>query len=178
MLALLLALPLFYALWVGVAPVTQRFEATDPQVADNLRLEMWKDATTLIRENPLLGTGLGTYYTISPRFQTHFFQYRIDHAHNDYLEWAAELGVPAALLLFGSLWWLTFRLARTIRHIEQRSDLVLAAGCCGALCSLLLHSLADFNTQIPANAMILAWIAGTGTGLLARLTEVRPSSAQ
>jgi len=167
-LALVLAVPLLYSLWVGVAPVSQRFETLGPG-GDAVRLEFWKDAVTLIRENPFFGAGVGTYYTISPLYQTHFFQWRIDHAHNDYLEWTADMGIPAALLLFGSLWWIAIRLAAAIRHIERRSDLVLAAGCCGALCSLLLHSFADFNTQIPANAMILAWIAGTGAGLLDRL---------
>lgn len=172
-LGLLVAVALVYALWMGVAPVTGRFEATDAGGSDSLRVEMWKDAVALIRDQPLLGTGLGTYFTASPRYQTHFFQYRIDHPHNDYLEWAAELGVPAALLLFGSLWWIAIRLATSIRHLERRTDLVLAVGCSGALFSLLLHSLTDFNTQIPANALLLAWISGSGAGLLGRIRENR-----
>jgi hypothetical protein len=35
-----------------------------------------------------------------------------------------------------------------------------AVACAGALAAILLHSLADFNLYIPANAMLLAWIAG------------------
>jgi hypothetical protein len=37
--------------------------------------------------------------------------------------------------------------------------------CAGALAAILLHSLADFNLYIPANAMLLAWIAGMTAGL-------------
>jgi hypothetical protein len=35
-----------------------------------------------------------------------------------------------------------------------------AVACVGALSAIALHSLADFNLYIPANAMLLAWIAG------------------
>jgi O-antigen ligase len=166
-----LALPLTYALWVGISPVSERFEQLDPHVGEQGRVELWQDALRAIRANPWFGTGLGTYNTISTRYQTYQFQYHIDHAHNDYLEYAAELGVPIALLLFGSLWWLTIRLAGSLRGLSRRSDLVLASGCCGAILSLLLHSLTDFNLAIPANALVLAWVCGTGAGLLARVRE-------
>ena len=39
-----------------------------------------------------------------------------------------------------------------------------AVACAGALTAILLHSLADFNLYIPANAMLLAWIAGMTAG--------------
>ena len=32
--------------------------------------------------------------------------------------------------------------------------------------ALLIHSVTDFNLQIPANAMLFAWIAGTATALV------------
>jgi hypothetical protein len=37
--------------------------------------------------------------------------------------------------------------------------------CAGSLAAILLHSLADFNLYIPANAMLLAWIAGLTVGI-------------
>jgi hypothetical protein len=33
------------------------------------------------------------------------------------------------------------------------------------MAAILVHSLADFNLYIPANAMLLAWIAGMTAGL-------------
>lgn len=92
--------------------------------------------------------------------------YRYEHAHNDYLEFAADIGVPAALLLFGSLWLLTFKLIRRALILERTDDRILATGCAGAMLALLLHSLTDFNLQIPANAFIFAWIAGTAAGIV------------
>lgn len=40
------------------------------------------------------------------------FQYRVDHAPNDYLGFAVDIGIPAMSLLFGSLWWLVALAAR------------------------------------------------------------------
>jgi len=59
-------------------------------------------ALGIIREYPLTGSGIGTFYRIS-----HFYHYsdtphpeRIENAHNYYLQFAADLGIPALLLLF------------------------------------------------------------------------------
>ena len=35
----------------------------------------------------------------------------------------------------------------------------------GALTAIAIHSFTDFNLYIPANAMLLAWIAGLTAGL-------------
>jgi hypothetical protein len=45
--------------------------------------------------------------------------------------------------------------------------------CTGALAALLAQSLMDFNPQIPTNAFLFPWIAGTGTALL-REEHYRP----
>jgi O-antigen ligase len=90
---------------------------------------------------------------------------RYEHAHNDYLEVAADMGIPAALLLFGSLWLLAWKVARKSLTFERRSEKRLAAACAGAMIALLIHSLTDFNLQIPANALIFSWVAGTAAAL-------------
>lgn len=48
---------------------------------------------------------------------------------------------------------------------------LVAVGLFEAAYGLVLHSFTDFNLAIPANAVVLAWICGTGTGLLARVRE-------
>jgi hypothetical protein len=45
---------------------------------------------------------------------------------------------------------------------ETRS---LGLACTAAMTAILLHSLADFNLYIPANAMALSWITGIAAGL-------------
>jgi O-antigen ligase len=172
LILLALAIPAIYALWIGIAPVTDRYELLGhPHALESDRLPLWRDALSLIRDHPWTGVGLGTYNWASPSYQTAHFEWRVDYAHNDYLQFAAELGLPLAILMFAGLWVLVGRTARLALILPKTEDRVLAAGCAGAMAALLVHSLADFNLQIPANATLFAWIAGVSTGLLSGRKE-------
>jgi O-antigen ligase len=88
-----------------------------------------------------------------------------DFAHNDYLQLLAELG----LVGFAIGATLAFSVVRTaVRRAVISADpgaRYFAVACAGALAAILLHSLVDFNLYIPANAMLLAWIAGMTAGV-------------
>lgn len=104
-------------------------------------------------------------------------------AHNDYLQIFSETGIigMSLLLLFG-----IFAIAKALRLIRLASDHIardriarhrtLTAIRIGALTGcfgLLLHSITDFNLQIPSNALlffILAAIATSG------LRAIKPST--
>ena len=168
MTVLILGLPLVYSVWIGLAPVQERFELLwSKEHLEQDRLPIWRDTLTQIRDYPLLGTGLGTYPWASLHYQSHKLNYRYEHAHNDYLEFAADLGIPAAVLLFAGLWCLAIRAARAAFLLKRTNDRVLAAGCGGAMVALLTHATADFNLQIPANAFLFSWIAGTAAAVSA-----------
>ena len=51
------------------------------------------------------------------------------------------------------------------REVRGPGGTDFALACAGALAAILVHSFADFNFYIPANAMLLAWIAGMTAGL-------------
>ena len=63
---------------------------------------------------------------------------------------------------------LAFSVVRTaVRRAVNSADpgaRYFAVACAGALAAILVHSLADFNLYIPANAMLLAWIVGMTAG--------------
>src|SRR6266436_3745452 len=152
-------------LWVGSDPVMSRFETLGQEYNLNgqNRISIWRDTLGLIRHHPLLGTGLGSFSVVYPSVQTTFLTLLIDHAHCDYLEVASELGLPGAVLVFGSIFWV---LAQTVRHYRtaaERFDKAVSLGCIGSIAAILVHSLADFNLYIPANALVftiilaLAW---------------------
>lgn len=156
-----------FSVWVGIDPVLERFRTlTDPQAIEAERLPIWRDTLDLVRDYPWAGTGLGTYAWASRHYQTHMLSMIYEHAHNDYLEAAGDLGIPVALLLFGSLWLVVGLLLARLNYFRHTEDKVLAAGCAGALISLLVHSLTDFNLQIPANALLFFWIAGIAAALV------------
>src|ERR1035437_5778548 len=84
----------------------------------------------------------------------------IDFAHNDYLQCLAELGAPA--FLAGLLFMLgIFRHAvRSAMNESSNDSRYVSLACAGSFAAIGIHSLVDFNLYIPANAMLLAWIAG------------------
>jgi hypothetical protein len=47
----------------------------------------------------------------------------------------------------------------------------LAAGCTGAMAAILIHGVTDFNLQIPENALIFSWIAGTAAALVRKPSQ-------
>ena len=116
----------------------------------------------LIRDFPLFGSGLGTFEIVYRQYQTTLVENVVEHAHNDYLEFAANSGFIGTAVLFMPIFYLLERMIVAFlkdRHGYRRS---VTLGCIGGTLAILLHSLADFNLQIPANALVFAVILGIG----------------
>ncbi len=96
---------------------------------------------------------------------------RVDYAHNDYLQLAAELGLPAALLFWALIFVLAARTLRACWIPGNHTRQAIALGATGALAALLLHSLTDFNLYIPANGLVFSVVLGLGS---ARRNNMKP----
>ena len=113
----------------------------------------------MISANPF-GVGTGQYQDRFRQYQTFHPDLLFDHAHNDYLETMAEWGTPAAL----AFWcFIMFVFVSAVRAFlgpgpPERRGILLA--CIGAIFSILVHSLTDFNLQIPSNAMLFFTFVG------------------
>jgi len=138
--------------WFGFEEVVDRLENTSTET--ETRDEVIRDTWRMLQEYPLTGTGLGTYYSAFPQFQGPDVRGFYDHAHNDYLEFALELGLigflPLAALVLLSLYQAIRTMAR--RHDSLARGVAFAATM--GMISLLIHSLVDFNLHIPANALM------------------------
>ena len=152
------------AVWIGSDPVIRRFETLGHEYAGTGqdRVSIWRDTLHLIRAHPLLGTGLGTFATSYTSVQTAFLSLLVDHAHNDYLEFAAELGIPGAMLLFGAVFWTLWLMLKHSRRAREGLDKSICTGCFGSITAVLVHSVADFNLHIPANALVFAIVLALG----------------
>jgi O-antigen ligase len=91
-----------------------------------------------------------------------------DHAHNDYLEFLLEFGVGGLALLGAAV---LGSLVAAVSVLRRRRDPLLR-GCAFAslmgIGAILIHSTADFNLRIPANAalfMVLLALPWLGRGL-------------
>jgi O-antigen ligase len=165
-IVVLLVLGIVAAAWIGVGPVVEHFEQlpqNEPLAASNEgRLALWKDATKLVRAHPLSGVGLGSFEYAFTEVQSVQLRYVADHAHNDYLEFAAELGIPAAACLCCIFAMLLTRAWHANARARSKLTRSLALGALAGASALLVHALADFNFYIPANALTFSVILAIG----------------
>lgn len=108
------------------------------------RFAIWQDTALGLT---LWGHGLGSFFQLYPVVQqyTDALAGRADHAHNEYLETAFELGLPGlalvALALALALWG------------KQEQERLLVAGCCAS-------ALVGFPFHMPVTAVVLALCCG------------------
>lgn len=69
------------------------------------RREIFASTLAMVAVRPLTGFGPGTFQTVFPAYTTFDAGLVVNHAHNDWLEWAAEGGIPFALLLLSVAVW-------------------------------------------------------------------------
>ena len=93
---------------------------------------------------PLTGFGHASFTWAQAAFQAEgVFREHAIYAHNYYLEFLSENGLPAAILWF----WLLLRAARTRTGLVKYS--IIAA---------LVHSLVDFGLSVPANFWLFCYL--------------------
>jgi O-antigen ligase len=165
--AAIMACGMILVVWMGAGPALERFGMIGEEYTsvDESRWSLWKDTARLIGGHPLLGSGLGTFPVAFTRVQSTFLGQFVNHAHNDYLEIASDLGIPAAALFFGSTGALLVRVARKAASSEVSFERAIALGCLGSIAAILLHSLTDFNLYIPANALVFSLILGLAASI-------------
>ncbi len=170
------ALVLFLFVFLPSDELVARFGGlTAPGEPAEGRWPIWRDTLHLIAAYPLFGSGLGTYGVAFLKYQTSIVDRLFDFAHNDYLQLISELGGAGFLLLAALVLPVAASAIRCAMRGHDPDTRWLALGCAGSFAAIAVHSFADFNTYIPANALLLAWIGGICSGLPA---ESAPAAAQ
>jgi len=157
-LLLTLIFAVFAVLFIILAstPVVERMltvMANPDDASFQSRLTAWKGVAQLIVDYPLLGTGPGTFALIFTQYQPPGLGHRFLNAHNDYLQFTAELGflLPPLLVFIGfALYRHGFKKLKNPSRLVRGTTLGALAGITATLC----HSLIDFNLHIPANALL------------------------
>jgi O-antigen ligase len=155
----------FLTLILGSGILLSRFELVQGlKNFDGGRFLLWKNALLVLKDHPWAGTGLGSFNWIFPSYQSEQFILGWSHVHNDYLELAIELGLPAFLLL--TVFFLSLFGALLQKLAAVREDIFpLMWGTFLSVLALLLHGLVDFNFAIPANGILFLMILGFASRL-------------
>lgn len=151
---------------LGVAVVAgggnflDRLERQGLSLETDLRSTLFSTTIGAIKTAPLKGTGFGTYKEAIEPYRANdpniFALW--EKAHNTYLENALELGLPAALALNIAI-LLVARVAYKGVRERRRHKSFPALGVAATLL-VGLHALVDFSLQIPAVAVLYAFMMG------------------
>lgn len=166
LVASLIAAIILGVFWLGAEPVINRIttgnadgKITPPTVynADQQgagRVDTWRDTWKIIRANPIVGIGLGAFETAYPIYAKDDGQVGIvAQAHNDYLQVLADTGVIGGGILIWYLIALCLAFNRGLKASDPFLVKVTVAGGVG-LFGILVHSLFDFNLQLPSHALL------------------------
>jgi O-Antigen ligase len=158
----LVMVPLLAAIFtsvVGWQRIWERFQQNDPYKG---RLEFTLSAIDMAKHRPLMGYGLGTFPEVYQQHAIKDFPFYVNHAHDDWAEFAADGGVPFLLLVF-----IPFAVAvpTAIRHPWGLG-----------LIAVMLHACVDYPFPRPA---VSGWMfAMLGLLYSARASDRRlPGSA-
>jgi O-antigen ligase len=111
-----------------------------------------------IGDNPLLGFGYGAYEDGFKFYRNEDITKLVDRAHNTFLENIFELGLPAALCLFLAVLGL---LLICLKGVTRRHrDWLFPATGVSATVLVAVHATVDFGLQIPAVAILYAFVMG------------------
>lgn len=172
MIILLLALFLWMvALFIGFDRVIELFVSAflfNPERSFNVdydttlwtRISVWRSSAKAILRHPLLGVGLGNFELIYPQFRDATIPNLVNYAHQDYLQFIVEAGIPAFLCLI----WLGFSFFK-MRGVKDRFagrsfSVGLRAGALAGCFGMAIHALYFFNFHIISNAVLFAVLCG------------------
>ncbi len=113
----------------------------------------WEGVLEMIPDQPFLGTGPGTFATIFTQYQPPGLGVYFNMAHNDYLQFVSELGLPLMAII---IWMIISLYINGFKKLKNPSRLVrgMTLGAMAGLTAILVHSISDFNLHIPANTIL------------------------
>jgi O-antigen ligase len=115
---------------------------------------VWKDTLHIVKDFPLLGTGLGTFRYIFPKYKSTGEQILFLYTENDYLQVLSEAGLIGLGVI---VWGVLVVILSSFKAIARER---LAIFFFGSIAAILIHSFFDFNLHIPANATMFSIILG------------------
>ena len=122
------------------------------------RMHYWQIAFQIFKANPIIGVGFDAFGNAFTQYDTLNGIYRIEQAHNDYLQMLADGGVIgfACVVIFV---FLVFRMGiRNITSTRRELDRSIAVGALAGCFGIAIHSFFDFPLRTPSNALFLLFL--------------------
>lgn len=132
-----------------------------------IRTDVFTYVLAQIEERPFTGFGAGAFEASFQQYPGAEISGHFDHAHNDFLQFAAEYGLVGILPLAAFVLLALYHALKALWQTRSWYRSGIGFGAAMAILGLMIHSFSDFNLQIPANAATfivvcaIAVLAGT-----------------
>jgi len=163
-----LALALIVALFGGVVllggedALTRIIGSVNTDDPTTGRAHFWGVTLDIIKTHPWIGTGLGAFGVVYTGYDSRNGMYRLEQAHNDYLQVLSDGGIIGAVI---ALFFVVnlFRMGFTRRDSRDEFRRGVATGAMAGCFAVLVHSFFDFTLHTPANALLFLVLAALAT---------------
>ena len=145
------------ALWMGSDIFKNRVEEA---LQGNIRIQMWQDTLSMIKDHPVYGIGGGAYRWVYPEYRSLPVQLFFRYAHNEYLHFTAEYGLIGAALLGLAVVSCLIVFMRSYMKAEGKKEIALLSALFGVLAAAAAHACFDFNFHLFPNTHVVILIAG------------------
>lgn len=161
----LILLVSLYALALILATLTTsnmlRFIEKGAEQAVHSRHEIWEGSISLLKDTPWYGNGVGTYWLMYPAHRSISDPNAGQNAHNDYLQYWIEAGLPSVLLLLALIiavfyiWWQSIKKQNTSSKIKIETTAIVAA-----LVAIGFHSFFTSNLTVYSILFLIGLLLG------------------
>jgi O-antigen ligase len=151
-------------LFIGLGIFAVRFQNYFAAGATSVgaRFDYWRATVQTTADNPLLGTGPGTFQKPYAKIKSPEAE-MARLAHNDYLEQFSDSGIPGGILYAAWIFLALKAIARRVWKSGNQTAFAIFAGLLG----WFAQGIGEFSLFIPA----LAWTAFTLLGCLLSMTS-------
>ncbi len=132
----------------------------------NGRTYFWQVALKIFLAHPIFGAGLDSFGTAFTAYDTWSGYFRVEQAHNDYLQILADAGILGFACIAAFI-FLLFK--QSLQIIGAASDNFRRSAAIGALAGcfgILIHSFFDFPLRTTANALFFLLLVVIATNLI------------
>lgn len=139
--------------WAGQDARLDRFVHDSESLG--MRLDIWGMSLDIVRDFPLLGTGLNSFGRATVLYQQSRLAMHYNEAHNDYVQLLVEGGlVTGGLVLVAIVGVARAVRARFLASDDGRDAYWVRVGATTGLLAIALQALVEFSLQMPGNAAL------------------------
>jgi len=160
--ALLVGLFLGVVLLGGEFSINRFIDSVNTDDPTTGRAHFWSVTLEIIKAHPYVGTGLGAFGVIYTKYDTRNGLFRLEQAHNDYLQVLSDGGIIGAVLALGFVVLLFYLALKRARSKDDFRRGVALAGLSGCF-AVLVHSFFDFTLHTTSNALLFLVMAAIAT---------------